>query len=631
MVDDERADAIATLLDATLADGSANAAAVISALQGLGITGKGRVRIAELVHRARRENARLQRREQELGSLDAGSRELTEARREIDVLKHLAVRTREMLRADLGVVLLVDGAHASVGPHASVGATSGATTGALLGLATPTRSALVGTVAATRATHAVERLSDVVDGGALERALVDEGVVSLVGAPITDGQAVVAVAVAATRDEHRFGPDDIALLAALADHAAIALRTVRFIGELRASEREAHAVSASLASAVADLESAAGAQAALLEVVLAGAGFDALARVLAGVLDRGVAVVDDRGRVVTASGTPLDPVLLERGSASGTVTADAPRGVPGGFVAAMSAGSHRYGALVVGDRGDGFEAIDRQIVERAAQAGALIAQQLTAVTDAEHRVQSDVLADLLAGAPERRPDVARRAQRLGIDIADLDALVLFAVPGELRVSTARALAPLVGDGALVGEHLGYVVLARSSRDGPGAAALRDGVARALDAPVLAVSVPPAPDALPASFSIAMRTARLLGALGVDAAAVASEDYLPYAAVLDTDERTLAAFLHDTIGVVRRHDDERGSDLLRTLRAFVKNGASPTRTARALTFHTNTILQRLERLDRVLGEGWRDDERLFRIGIAVRLDELRERLSETGHP
>jgi len=96
-------------------------------------------------------------------------------------------------------------------------------------------------------------------------------------------------------------------------------------------------------------------------------------------------------------------------------------------------------------------------------------------------------------------------------------------------------------------------------------------------------------------------------------------------VLDADAEGLSTFLRDTIGAVRDYDADRNADLLGTLRAFVRHNASPTRTARALNFHTNTILQRLDRLDHVLGSGWRDDERMFRIGIAVRLDELRERL------
>ena len=123
----------------------------------------------------------------------------------------------------------------------------------------------------------------------------------------------------------------------------------------------------------------------------------------------------------------------------------------------------------------------------------------------------------------------------------------------------------------------------------------------------------------------MRTARLLTALEITGITADVDDFLPYSAILDTDSQSLSAFLRDTIGAVRDYDAERNADLLGTLRAFMRNNASPTRTARALNFHTNTILQRLDRLDHVLGASWRDDERMFRLSIAVRLDELRERL------
>jgi DNA-binding PucR family transcriptional regulator len=123
----------------------------------------------------------------------------------------------------------------------------------------------------------------------------------------------------------------------------------------------------------------------------------------------------------------------------------------------------------------------------------------------------------------------------------------------------------------------------------------------------------------------MRTARLIAALELSDLTASTDDFLPYSAIFDTDARALADFLRDTIGLVRRYDAERNADLLGTLRAFVRNNASPTRTARALNFHTNTILQRLDRLDQVLGASWREDERMFRLGIAVRLDELREQL------
>jgi DNA-binding PucR family transcriptional regulator len=93
----------------------------------------------------------------------------------------------------------------------------------------------------------------------------------------------------------------------------------------------------------------------------------------------------------------------------------------------------------------------------------------------------------------------------------------------------------------------------------------------------------------------------------------------------TDPAALRAFLDSTIGAVRAYDLERGAELLATLRVFIRSGDSATRTARVLNFHPNTIFQRLDRLNSVLGEGWRDEERLFRIAMAVRLDEMRERL------
>jgi len=67
----------------------------------------------------------------------------------------------------------------------------------------------------------------------------------------------------------------------------------------------------------------------------------------------------------------------------------------------------------------------------------------------------------------------------------------------------------------------------------------------------------------------------------------------------------------------------------TLLGFVEANASPTRTARHLGLHPNTVLQRLDRISCLLGPQWRDPEPLFRIGVAVRLHGLARRLSSVG--
>ena len=90
----------------------------------------------------------------------------------------------------------------------------------------------------------------------------------------------------------------------------------------------------------------------------------------------------------------------------------------------------------------------------------------------------------------------------------------------------------------------------------------------------------------------------------------------------TNPEALHSFLELTIGPVVDYDARHGTDLLTTLRTFVRHEASPTKTARALNYHTNTILQRLDRLKALLGADWRHDEHLFRISLATRLDELR---------
>jgi hypothetical protein len=259
--------------------------------------------------------------------------------------------------------------------------------------------------------------------------------------------------------------------------------------------------------------------------------------------------------------------------------------------------------------------------------GTLLAMQRQAVADAEHRRQGELLADLLDAAPQRRRDAARRARQLRVPVRELDTLLLFAVPGEHRARATRVMTGLLADGALVGEYGGYAVAAMTSA-GNGVQRIHDRLTEVTA--VLGVSAGVRGDlddldGLPAAFVAARRTARLVHALGATDGLVRAEDYHPYAAVFEPDRVALEAFLTTMVEPVRHHDEAHGTDLLATLRAFVRNQASPTRTARQLNFHTNTILQRLDRLTRLLGAHWRSDEHFFRLSMAVRLDELAERL------
>ncbi len=81
------------------------------------------------------------------------------------------------------------------------------------------------------------------------------------------------------------------------------------------------------------------------------------------------------------------------------------------------------------------------------------------------------------------------------------------------------------------------------------------------------------------------------------------------------------FLQATIGPLLAHDAARGTDLVATVDAWFDAQGSATRAGRALHVHTNTVTQRLERVDALLGADWRDPARALDVQLALRLRQL----------
>ncbi|WP_243228323.1 GAF domain-containing protein [Microbacterium sp. CIAB417] len=629
----EHDDAIASLLDAAYDSELVGPTGVSDALRRLGADDADAAAIADRVARIQRELSRLRRREHELTALFSSARELAELRDSDAVLARLVQRAREMMGVDLAYLSEFD-------PDTSelrVRETSGSVSASFQTLRVPPGRGLASVVVESRTAQWVADYTgytaDRHDAG-IDDAVSAEGLVSLLGVPMLSSDDVLGVLFVGNREEKSFTPDEVALLSALADHASVILQTTQTLRDLRDSEDASRRTLESLTAHLVERDRANTVHQELVQAVLAGGGFGPVAETLASALGRAVAIIDAQENVIAAAGLPLAPGMLALDDRVRDALAESRRhghcvpvaGAGVRAVASLTAGSRHFGALLLGDGDFELGAVDLRTVERAAQVGALLELQQEAASGADHRVRSELVADLLDDVPERRSDVERRARRLGVDLEDLDALLLLSVPGDQQAAAARAAVRLLDEHALVGEYRGFVVAAVSARRGGiDPDRLRTQVAASIQDAVAVVVPPPAKASLAVSFQAARRTARLLAALELTDLTAHVEEFLPYSAVLDTDAQGLSAFLRDTIGPVRQYDAERNADLLGTLRAFVRNNASPTRTARALNFHTNTILQRLDRLDHVLGSGWRDDERMFRLSIAVRLDELRERL------
>ncbi|GGL42720.1 GAF domain-containing protein [Phycicoccus endophyticus] len=625
--------AVSIVLEAALGERAVDPRGLDDALATLGLTGDPAVRTTEQLYRLRRDQRRLRRRERELTALFSSARELAEERDADAVLARLVERAHDMMDSDVTYLSQFDAADRTLHVRKTVGSVSPQ----FQHLVVPPGRGLAGLVVETRAAQWVTRYED--DGlewheDTLSEAVAAEGLVSLLGVPLLSEQDVLGVLFVGIRDEHAFAPEEIALLSALANHASVVLQTAQRLAHLQRSQQEAGAALDQLRQHLTERDRAAAVHQQLLRSVLEDSDFSPIAEKLAEALHRGVAVVDEAGEVLVTAGPPIPHAALAPASAAAEAVRTSHASGRcvlledgGGIeaVAALTAGSHHFGAVLLGAGGFPLSSVDVRTIERGAQVGALLAMQRQAVTDAEHRRAGECLADLLDGSPERRREGVRRAKQLRVTVRELDTLLLVAVPAQLRAQATRLLRTLLEGRALVGEYGGYAAAAVAPRAGGASMEqLHDRLRDALGGPVLSVGAA-ADDDLPGAAVSALRTARLLQALGVEDLAARAEDYHPYAAVFEPDPLALRTFLTTMVGPVRRYDEAHGTDLLATLRAFVRNQASPTRTARELSFHTNTILQRLERLTRVLGEDWRSDEPFFRLSLAVRLDELLDRL------
>lgn len=568
----------------------------------------------------------LRRRAGELAALYASARELAAMRDADAVLERLVERAQELLAADVAYLSEFDGVDGAL----RVRATRGAVTGALRDLEVPPGRGLVSAIAETRLPRAVRRYDAVAPerhASGIDAAVEAEGIVSLLGVPLLSDSAVLGVLFVAERHERAYTPDDIALLAALAAHASVVLQTAAALADARTQALRAEAAVAELTAHVAARDRANRVHRELVDAVLAGGGLAPVAATLSTALQAAVTIVDAAGGVRAGGDDAATPTAAVQRALDHSRAEGRPIRLPdAGIVSAVVAGGRVFGAIVVGPPARSLDEVDLRTVERAGQVAALLALSEEAVAEAGHRQRSDLLLDLVTASPQRRADVAAAARRAGIDETAVGAVTAFAVPAERRPEIARVVARRLGPAALVGELDGLVLAAHGDPLDP---VSYEAVRSLVDTEVLAVTVRVEAGALVRAAADVRSALSLAQALGIDDARVPADDLLPYAATIGADRRVLDAFLDTMLGAVRRHDASRGSDLLATLRAFVRHGASPTRTARALTFHTNTILQRLEKLDALLGEGWRDDERFFRLSTAVRLDELRERLGSRG--
>ncbi|MEV7159179.1 helix-turn-helix domain-containing protein [Streptomyces misionensis] len=478
--------------------------------------------------------------------------------------------------------------------------------------------------------------------GSIDAGVLDEGLVAILGVPLLlgsgSGGQVIGALFAADRTPRTFAPDEVALLCSLADHAAIAIDTAKAMADARTALAELAEANTVIREHSAAMQRAAESHDRLTDLVLRGGDVSDVAAAVAGLLKGDVAVHDGSGWSLTAvgehggaptrgmpdAGAAEEAAALVAAAESSRATAHAVFR-DGRWVCAVLAGHELLGCLVLYGRPE-LDDPDRRLFERSSVVTSLLLLLRRSVAETENRVRGDLVTDLLT-APDRDPaGLVARGRRLGIDLDRPHVLLVARAddPARGRLADA-AVRYLFGNGGISAEHEGAVVLLLPcDGTGPGAAARAAAgqLGQLTGVPVTVAGAGPAagPRALADAHAEGLRCLRALRVLGRTGHG-ASVAELGFLGVLLGDGHDVDGFVTAVLGPLLEYDARRGTQLVRTLRAYFDRGGSLTRAKEELHVHVNTVVQRLDRVQALLGPDWNSPERALELQLALRLHLL----------
>ncbi|GAB5079042.1 GAF domain-containing protein [Arthrobacter sp. AD-310] len=590
---------------------------------------------------ARSLNARLReagRREGLLRVLYDTATDLTGIRDVEAVLKAIVRRTRSLIGSDIAYLSLND----YTTGESYIRVTDGAATALFRNIRMPLGEGVLGAVAtgeapAQSADYLMDKTKSHLESS--DAAVAAEGVKAIMGVPLRVEGKVIGALLVADRHAHSFSSDDVALMESIGTHAAVALENARHFTEMAdALARLDQAQRQNLAH-VRALEELSSLDQRLMETLASTDSLPGLLRLLSESMDSEVYVVSPMGEPMAGPVPGSDfgsPAALSAAETSAARTLPVPFNVKGRDYTVMSAvaGDQHLASLVVA----GHLAQDRAaVLERSALvlSAALLFERT--YQEAQYRLQLELIDELLNPRPENVEAMKRRASRFGL--ADNLQLVVRVV-GVRDDQRQRALAVLrrhiegrPGIAALHESHLCIIEPPVHSGAGPGTAATPGSAAsgqaivdalkrQRIEASVGSSETVTGFPRLPAAHAEAHSVLGALQALSrhgeaADKAALGTAGML-----LGAMESPFAAqLLAAQLGPLLDYDSRRGTQLVPTAWTFLENDGSMAAAATALHIHANTLRQRLDRIDNILGDSWRRGGRSLDVHVALRLWRL----------
>lgn len=559
-----------------------------------------------------RRMTRQQRESAELSALNDLARRLGALTASSGVLREVAAHARRLLSVDLAYIMVLHDDR-----RLRIETVDGSMGSTLRGIELEPGAGLGGLVLRSGAPQSTVRYREdpaITRTPAVDSAAAAEQLGGILGVPMIVDDEPVGVLLAADRSPRRFTDREVELLAALAAHAAVALRNAALIADLREANLTLRR-SDSLRRAEAQLRDR------LTDVVVGGGGYREVARAITGATGLTVSVLDSHGDLVAGPECVRpQPWTGDEPQSPRRFAHDGGHGVA---LPVVVRGGHTGSLVATGERA--FHDEDVRLLSIGAVTVALVAALERSVLETQLRTRGEVLTSLLSAEADEA-GVRRRALGAGMDVDSVAAVAVVDVrdTDNSADQVARIAQETSGWSAQLGDQITFLV------PGLDLAALRALVEqRGLSGPVGLAACGRGVAEIRRAHREARQTATMLRALGRPGVVAEPAELGAYRSLFtQAGAADAQVFVRTTVGPLLDHDRERGrgGDLAATVAVYLANAQHHARTCSDLHIHANTLYQRLNRADDLLGEGWRSADRALDIQLALRLHALARRLA-----
>ncbi|MFL1407084.1 helix-turn-helix domain-containing protein [Marinobacter sp. M1N3S26] len=584
-------------------------------------------------------NEQYQLNERSLRAVSESAETLTELKDPEAVLNSIVVRGRKLLGSDIAWL-----AGHTLDNQGKILAIDGAYTELIKDLSGPGHAGIAGHVRNSRSAFTTQ---DYMTEGQfthdplMDRAMAEEGIQSVLSVPIMADSEVIGVLIVADRYQRFHQPWEISVLGTLAAHASVAIRNAQTFEQKQRALRYAEQANRELEDKVAVLEHATDAHEKLTSQIARGGSQQEMLSLIANLLDGELGFLDPMGSVTSAvpeeTLTFFESATLDNRFSRQVAEAIDSSRLTGRSVSldsdryaltlmAVSSGNDHLGSLLIRTQKP-LSGHQTRIFERSSTAIAvlnLLEEKKTATNLLDIKT---TLTDLLDPKDPTRQPTRTQALQIGIDTqAPLVLAVVALEPSKLHFflkKISKRLKSLSGVATEINDRLILLINQDDTR------AIRHFLHEHMNneaswTGLTALSHPiNHSEDLPREYRLAVQSLQVAEHLGRRNATFFYHEYAIYTPLFGNSTSVdVAAFIRATIGELVESDQARRTELVRTLLTFMNEQQNARATARKLKLHVNTIHNRLEAINGILGP-WQQDGRSLEIQLALRLLNLKK--------